>query len=140
MSEATLTATVTAEPADVQAGALVQFSPDGDRPQLALVADAADGSGTVQVITPCCPDDDDLITRAAARGSLMAPPDELDTAQCALAQRLTVRLAWPATAPRRFRPASLGCGSRLTPRTGRSTRCGPTPSASTSTARSAARG
>ncbi len=64
MSEATLTATVTAEPADVQAGALVQFSPDGDRPQLALVADAADGSGTVQVITPCCPDDDD---RSSAR-------------------------------------------------------------------------
>lgn len=93
MSEATLAATVTAEPPDVQAGSIVQFSPDGDRPQLALVADAADGSGTVQVITPCCPDDDDLIIRAAARGSLMAPPAELDTAQWALAQRLTVRLA-----------------------------------------------
>ncbi len=93
MSEATLTATVTAEPADVQAGSLVQFSPDGDRPQLALVADAADGSDTVQVITRCCPDDDDLITRAASRGSLLAPPEQLDTAEWVQVQRLTAQFA-----------------------------------------------
>jgi hypothetical protein len=95
MSEATLTATVAAEATGVQEGTFVQFNPDGDGPQLAIVADAADG-GTVQVIARCCPDDDELFTRAAARGGLTTPPGELDAAQQALAQHLVVTLVGQA--------------------------------------------
>lgn len=94
MSEATLTATAPAGTLALQAGAIVQFRPDGaDRPHLAIVAEIADRSDTVQVISWRCPGDEDLVTYATSRGSLMAAPQELDVGQWALARRLTAQLA-----------------------------------------------
>ncbi len=93
MSEATLTAPAPTPAGDIQEGAIVHFSTDDELPQLSIVADPATGSGTIQVITRCCPDHDDLITRAAARDSITDAPAEPDAAQWALAQRLVQHFA-----------------------------------------------
>src|SRR6266568_671398 len=96
MTEATLTATTPVQ--GIKAGTIMLAQLEDDRPQLVIVADLADDSDTVWVVTPSDPDSEDLTTRVISRGTLTAAPHELEAAQQDLAQRLTLRLAADAGA------------------------------------------